>query len=133
VEGGFAFELLEKSAALEFEGALFDRARENDLQFGIVQRVKEKFVGTGLAGFEGNGAAVGLSESDDDDVVANFAHFGEDVEAVGGAVADAIEIEKDRVEIGEFECGFDLVGGGSERGAELCQVLGLRGKLVIVW
>jgi hypothetical protein len=119
MEGGFAFELLEEAAAFEFEGAFFDGAREDDLQFGVIQWMEEKFIGAGLAGFEGNGAAAGLGESNDDDVVADLAHFREDIEAVGGAIADAIEIEEDGVEIGEFQGGFNFVFGGGEGGAEL--------------
>ena len=119
VEGGLAFELLEEAAAFEFERALFDGTREDNLEFGIIQRIEEKFVGAGLAGFKRDGAAIGLGEGDNDDIIADFAHFGEDVEAVGGAVADAIEVEEDGVEIGEFEHGFDFVFGGGEGGAEL--------------
>ncbi len=133
VEGGFAFHLLEEAAAFEFEGALFDGAGEDDLQLGIIQRMEEEFIGAGLAGFQWNGAAVGLGEGDNDDVVANLAHFGEDVEAVGGAVADAIQIEEDGVEIGEFQGGLDFVFGGGEGGAELsAEVLADFGEKLIV-
>ncbi len=133
MEGGFAFDLLEEAAAFEFEGALFDGAGEDDLQLGKVQGKEEEFIGAGLAGFQGDGAAVGLGEGDDDDVVANLAHFGEDVEAVGCAIADAIKIEEDGVELGEFQGGFDFAFGGGESGAELsAEVLADFGEKLIV-
>jgi hypothetical protein len=75
-----------------------------------------------------------LGEGDDDDVVADFAYFRENVEAVGCAIANAIEVEKDGVEIGEFEDGFDFVNGGGEGSTELStEVLADFGeKLVVV-
>ena len=96
--------------------------------------MEKKFIGACLAGFEGDGAAVGLSEGNDDNVVADFAHFEENVEPVGGAIADAIEVEEDGVEIGKFEGGFDFVFGGGESGAELrAEVLAnFREELVVV-
>ena len=95
--------------------------------------MEKKFIGACLAGFEGDGAAVGLSEGNDDNVVADFAHFEENVEPVGGAIADAIEVEEDGVEIGKFEDGFDFVFGGGEGGAELrAEVLADFGEELIV-
>src|SRR5258707_5282 len=134
MERGFVFDLLEKAAAFQFEGTLFDGPGEDDLQLGEVQGTEKKFIGAGLAGFQGDGAAVGLGESDDDDVVANLAHFGEDVEAVGCAVADAIEIEEDGVEVRELQNGFDLVLAGGQGGTELsAEVLAyLREELTVV-
>jgi hypothetical protein len=133
VEGGFAFELLEEAAAFEFEGALFDGAGEDNLQLGVVQRMEEEFIGARLAGFERDGAAVGLGEGDDDNIVADLAHFREDVKAVAGAVADAIEIEEDGVEIGKFQDGFDFVFGGGEGGSKFgAEVLADFGEELIV-
>jgi hypothetical protein len=96
--------------------------------------MQEEFVGASLTGFERNGAAVGLGEGNDDDVVANLAHFGEDIEAIGGAIANAIEIEEDGMEIGEFQDGFDFVFGGGQSGAELgAEVLpDFREKVIVV-
>jgi hypothetical protein len=104
------------------------------LELGVVQGIEEKFIGASLAGFERDGAAVGLGEGDDDDVVADFAHFGEDVEAVCGAIADAIEVEEDGVEIGEFQGGLDFVFGGGEGGTELrAEILAnFREELIVV-
>jgi hypothetical protein len=96
--------------------------------------MEEKLVGAGLAGFERDGAAVGLGEGDDDDVVADLAHLGEDVEAVGGAVSNAIKVEEDGVEIGEFQDRFDFVFGGCEGGAKLrAEILAnFREELIVV-
>ena len=117
-KGGATFDLLDEAAAFELQRALFNGAQENDFEFVIVEREEKEFVSAGLAGFQGNGTAVGFREGDNDDVVANLADFLEYFQAIDGTVADAIEIEEDGVEAGEFENGFDFVFGGGEGGAE---------------
>src|SRR3974377_1324481 len=50
----------------------------------------------------------GTGESDQNDIVANFAHFREHVEAVAGTVAHAIQVEDDCVQFSALEGSLDL-------------------------
>ena len=88
-----AFDLLNQSAAFDLQRTLFDGARENDLQFIIVDGEKKEFVGSGLAGFQRNRALIAARECHNDDVIANFANLFENLSAIDGAVADRIQIE----------------------------------------
>ena len=72
-----------------------------------------------MRGLEGKCAIGAAGKSKQDEVVAELAEFGEDVEAIAGAVADAVQIEEDGLEVGEFEDGFDGVFGGGQGGAKL--------------
>ena len=110
--------MLHEAAAFELQGTLLKDAVQNDSQFVVMQRIDEKLVGTGLARLEGDGAGIGSSDGDDDDVVADFADLFENVDPVGGAVADAIEIKDYGVKIRALEGLFDLVLRVGQRDAQ---------------
>src|SRR5271168_5098228 len=69
VKCGSTFHLLDQAASFNFESSFFDGAKKHDLKFVVVEGGEKEFVSTRLASFQGDGAAVGFCEGDDDDVI----------------------------------------------------------------
>src|SRR5262249_11676351 len=97
--------------------------RKNDVQLAEDERMKEEFVNASLGGLQGKGTIVAPGKGEKYHVFADLAKLGKDVEAVGRAVAHAIQVEKNGVEIGELQGGFDVALRRGQRGAELREEL----------
>src|SRR6476660_2201371 len=64
-----ALRLLDDSLSLKLQAAFFNGSRQHDLQFLKIQRRQEEFICPGLARFDGNAAAVGARNRNDDEIV----------------------------------------------------------------
>ena len=102
-----ALRLLHHAAAFEFVRALVDCAGQHGLEFLVVHRRKDEFVGSGLAGVQRQVALTRFREGNDYDVLADGANFLQDFDAVGGRVADAVQIEQHGAKSGILDGIFD--------------------------
>jgi len=91
------FYLLDQATSFEFERAFSNRAGENNPELFKANGKREKLVSAGFAGSEGNRSIAGPRESDKNDIIANPMHFAQGIKSVTGAVANAIQVEENRI------------------------------------